>query len=335
MGTVSGILFVLLLVSVFAGAFNVQSAQAFMRPRINFPVYPTDEVPKVLQGTDIQRDGWFPWVEGICTDTDGLPVWLVGSLNVGFGGPRFNIIVKGTSLSANFNSSIQVWNSSTGILTIGSMPKITIDYHAPHHINVDFDTRTYMNLTFTYRDIQWYGKSTDPSQCSQISHNMQAGGYDAPSSIIGNITRIGTGSASFSGYGDWENVWLFGPLGDWSVIKTKWIIFNDANYAGALVKAWDETTGQVICKIGTLTNVNTHAILAFNNYILTDDGQTPTNSFSLNETTFNVHVSLSSQGPTHYFANGVWSQFVLVGTINGQPFHGTAWTEYHNNPNLG
>jgi hypothetical protein len=332
-GTVSGILSVLLLVSVFAGAFDVASA-ANPGPHMNFPVYPTDEVPKVLQGTDIQRYGWFPWVEGICTDTNGQPVYLVGSLNVGFGGPRFSIIVRGTTLSVTFNSAIRVWNASTGVLTVGNMPRIAIDYHEPHHINVEFDTRTYANLTFTYRDILWYGKSTNPSNDSPISHYIQVGGYDAPSLVSGTITR-GTTTVSFSGYGDYENTWLFGSVGHWSALEAKWIIFNDANYAGAVVKCWDETTGQVILQLGRVTDVNRHTSLVFNNYNLLDDGRQPTDSFSLKCRNFYININLSSQSPTHYFANGVWSQFVLVGTINGRPFDGTAWTEYQNNsPNL-
>src|SRR4030042_5284734 len=70
---------------------------------MDFPIYPDDLVPKVLQGTDIKRNGWFPWIYGMCTDNDGQPLFLVLSLNVGFGGSRVRAYVKGTYLDVKPN----------------------------------------------------------------------------------------------------------------------------------------------------------------------------------------------------------------------------------------
>lgn len=300
---------------------------------MDFPIYPDDLVPKVLQGTDIQRNGWFPWVYGICKDGDGEKLLLVMSINVGFGGPRARVYVKGTYLDVKPDTSKRTY--SNGILTIGDLPKITIDYHHPHHVRVDFDATTYMEFDVTYRGIPlWYGKTTDPSDCERISRNMKCGGYDAPCVIVGKVVHEAT-TVTFAGYGDWEHTWLFGPM-EWATIRTKWLIFNDANYCGVLVKSWDEITGEVVLNFGRLTVVNTNTSLVFDDYALSDDGKQPTDQIAFSGTarsingTVQIPVNMTTQSFAHIY-NGAWTQFALVGTINGQPFNGTCWSEYHNN----
>ena len=212
---------------------------------MDFPIYPDDLVPKVLQGTDIQRNGWYPWIYGICKDNDGEQLLLVVSINVGFGGPRARVYVKGTYLDVKPDTSKRTY--SDGILTIGDMPKITIDYNHPHRVRVDFDSQTYMEFDVTYRGAPlWYGKTTNPDDCLRITRNMRCGGYDAPCVIAGRAVR-GTTTVTFDGYGVWEHTWLFGPM-EWGAIHTKWFIFNDAKYAGALATSWDEINGELILK---------------------------------------------------------------------------------------
>src|SRR4030042_3099748 len=125
-------------------------------------------------------------------------------------------------------------------------------------------------------------------------------------------------------------------MSEWSNSRTKWAIFNDANYCGVLVQAWDDNTGELLLKQGRLTAVSTHIDFIFDEYTIKDDGKQPPDHFAFSgigkdvNGTPQMSVNLASSIFSRIY-NSVWTQFGLTGTVNEQPFNGTCWSEHQNN----
>jgi hypothetical protein len=296
------------------------------------PVYPDDLVPAYLRGGPM-LNGWFPWIYGICKDDTNNPVIFYISINIGFGGPRCGFIIKGTPITANFDTSTTSY--SDGIYTIGTMPKITIDYQHLT-IRIDFNVTTYITINLSFRGIPlWYSKTSNVTDMLRATKNLFFGGYDVPMEVNGQAV-YGRTTVLFSGYGDWQHTWLVGNEQDWAVIRAKWITFNDPNYCGAIAYTHDPATNEILTKTGRFTSL-LGASFTFDDFQWLDDGLQPPEAIRFNgnarDTMGNIQLAVSLIGSStgHEFNSELWTQFNVTGQVNSDTFDGSSWSEFHNN----
>lgn len=294
------------------------------------PIFPSDLVPKQLQGINIPA-GWFPYIHGICFDTKGRPLLFYISINTSFGGPKFVFIIEDQTYAGNFDTSVHRYVD--GISSIGTTPKFTIDYHHPHKIRIDASSTMFIELNITYRGPPlWYSKSTNPADMVDLTPTSVCGGYDAPCKINGTMTSDAT-SLSFSGYGDYGHIWILGSF-KWKETHSRWIIFNDKRFYGVAVKTYDIKTGQTLAHTGRF-GIEGGSGLTFDDFEWVDDNLQPPKFVEirgpikdLNET-IKKKIDLRTVQSVNLFVPSIWTQHKMTGTVGTTMFDGSAWVETH------
>ncbi len=108
---------------------------------------------------------------------------------------------------------------------------MTVDYHAPHAVAVQFDPTSSINFVATYRGPPlWYGKTTNPDDTLPTPDPaIRLGGYDAPIEIVGKIIHDEQ-VTNFNAYGIWERVWWTGGRWESGLPSRSWMCFNSEDY---------------------------------------------------------------------------------------------------------
>ena len=292
------------------------------------PIFPDDLVPKFLQGMNIHT-GWFPYIHGICVDNQGKPLVFYVSVNFTLGGPKFSFIIQGRTYAGNFDKSAHSYTN--GVLTIGTKPRLEIDYHHPHRIRIDINPSMSIRLEITYRGPPlWYSKSTNPADMVAFTPTSFIGGYDVPCRINGEISSP-TKSMSFSGYGDYGNVWLLGSL-KWKETKSRWLVFNDSHSYGIAVKSYDARTGSLLASTGRI-GTEDGSTLTFDDFEWVDDNLQPPRYVRIRGSIRDLSgmiigkASIETAQSVSLFVPWMWTQHKMTGSIDARNFEGSAWCE--------
>jgi hypothetical protein len=294
------------------------------------PAFPDDLVPKMLVGIKA-KVGWFPYIHGICVDARGQPVTFYVSIDVSLGGPKFALIVSGQPFSDSFDKSVLCLNN--GILTLGTMPKFSINYRHPHKVRIDVNSAIFVELDITYRGSPlWYSKSTNTDDMVSLTHDCFVGGYDALCRIEGRIVARKK-SLCFSGYGEYGHIWLLGSF-RWEDVNSRWMVFNDKRSYGAVMKAYDVKTGATIASTGRF-GVENESVFTFDDFEWIDDNLQPPRHVGLKgpirnlDQTIKARIDLRTVQSVSLFKPSIWTQHKTGGSVNGTKFDGSAWCETH------
>ena len=301
---------------------------------IDMPIFPDDLVPKMLAGTDI-RLGWFPYIHGICSDERGKTLYAFISIDLSIdgslGGPKFVFKIQGQTYAGSFDKS--ALNYSDGVLTLGTKPKFTIDYHHPHRVRVDVNSTISVELYITYRGPPlWYSKSTNPSDMFNLTKNSFVGGYDAPCKINGSVSSAGK-SLSFSGYGDYEHVWLLGSF-NWEQTNSRWLIFNDSRFYGVATKTYDIKTKATLASTGRF-GMEDGSAFVLDDFEWIDDNLQPPRFVMVKGLIEDLNgivkssINLKTIQSVNLIIPSIYTQHKMTGKIFETTFNGFAWCETH------
>ena len=297
----------------------------------DMPVYPDDTVPKHLLGYSLDFI-WYPFMSATCKDENNN--LLLIDISIRPGTADYKVNTSGRTYSTSANPSVT--NYDNGVLTIGTMPKIIIDYHTPHKITAYYTPTQYFNITVTYRGPPlWYSKLVDESDMCPVNQYLKFGGYDAPSEIEGIIYNNGQ-ITPFSGYGDWEHVWLLGDWSTWDNSHELWMYFNDENSYGVIVESKHPETGELLTKTGRLWSQG--QTYTFDDFTWKDDGKTgypipklinitgPAKDL-LGNVKKDVNIETIPEESFEPFGHPMWMFHRLTGTVNGLNFDGYSHAE--------
>jgi len=312
---------------------SVNSMVASNSRVMDMPIFPDDLVPRLLEGMNTTV-GWFPYIHGICIDTQGRPLYIFISIDfdpsISLGGPKFAFKIQDQTYSGRFDKSALSY--ADGILTIGTKPKFTIDYHHPHKVRIDVNSTMSVELDITYRGPPlWYSKGTNPADMVDLTPTSFIGGYDAPCRIKGKIAS-GTKSLFFSGYGDYEHVWLLGSF-KWKETNSRWLIFNDSHFYGVATKTYDIKTGATLASTGRF-GIEDEA-LTFDDFEWVDDSLQPPRFVNVKgpirdlNGIIKARIDLKTIQSVNLFFPSVYTQHKMAGSVNGKTFDGSAWCETH------
>jgi len=297
---------------------------------MDMPTFPDDLVPKLFTGIEMKL-GWFPYIHGICIDTRGKPLIFYISIDISFGGPKFAFMIQGQTYTGNFDKSALSY--ADGILTLGTKPKFTIDYHHPHKVSIDVSSTMSVELYITYRGPPlWYGKGTNPASMVDLTPTSFVGGYDAPCRINGKVTSAAK-SLSFSGYGDYGHIWLLGSF-RWEETNSRWIVFNDSRSYGVATKTYDIKTGATLASTGRF-GFEDGLALTFDDFEWADDNLQPPRFVNVKgpiqdlNGTVKARIDLKTIQSVNLFVPLIWTQHKMAGTVGATTFDGSAWCETH------
>jgi hypothetical protein len=301
---------------------------------MDMPVFPDDLVPKMLTGMDITV-GWFPWIYGICTDGRGKPFYFFICIDFSkdslLGGPKFLFLVEGQKYAGTFDKSTLSFED--GIFTLGTKPKFTIDFHHPHKVRVDVSSTMFAELDVTYRGPPlWYSKSVNPVDMVNLTRVCLIGGYDAPCRIKGKLNLTGE-SLAFSGYGNYEHVWLLNSI-KWEDVNSRWLVFNDSRFYGVAVKTYDMKTGATIASTGRF-GVEGGSASIFDDFKWVDDNLDPPRFVNIkgpikdSNGSIVGRIDLKTIQSVNIVDPRIFTQHTIAGTVDGTAFNGSAWCETH------
>lgn len=295
---------------------------------MDMPVFPEDTVPKLLQGHSEVTFGWMPWAHGICYDEQNEP--LIFHISIRNDRAAYDFTIKNIKYSGYFDTSVYAY--SDGVLTLGTTPKLIIDYHMPHNVTIVINPTFYINFTATYRGPPlWYSKTLDPNDMMPTANpNAKFGGYDAPIKIVGKVI-YGEQTLNFNGYGDWEHVWFIG--GNWYAPRRLWMILNDEKYYAA-VSELKSDNDSILFHIGRFAEVGGPSYV-FDDYEWLDDGTALPLYIELKgpirDTQGNIkgNVDLKTDPQKARVISSIWVLYENIsGNVPDDTFrNGTAWSE--------
>lgn len=231
---------------------------------MDMPVFPQDTAPKTITEAPIFE--WCPFIQFIGLDDLGGRVSCYISVN--FKVVRYGIKIQNRLFQGECD--VSVFDYADGIMVVGSMPRLTVDFHVPHRVRLEITESLRIDLTnIQYRGPPlWYAKTTDPSDMQDLGSGVLCGGYVGLCSVEG--VRYSNGDTlGFSGFGVWEHSWLRGEAA-WVEVYRQWLMFNNSKFYGAVAGTKDRETGKWLMKTGRFGNLDTAFL--FDDFVWTDDG---------------------------------------------------------------
>jgi len=295
---------------------------------MDIPVFPDDTEPKVLQGISMPNE-WMPWLGGILYDQGGNPIPFFVSIKSSYGNGILFIGGQEYTLAFDYGYSSYV----NGVLTLGSMPQIRIDYKLPHHVTIYIRSDLILDLTCTLRGPPlWYSKSTNQADLLQLTDTSYLGGYDACVRLSG-ILQSGARSVTVNGFGIWEHTWI---RGQWDASKHPrlWMFINDENFYGTLLISRSYSTGKTLVYTGRLGREGVETYTWDEVQWRDDETQRPKyinlvgQYRDVNGIVRGVADIKTDSAKSWYLFNSVWTEHpVVTGTIDSILFNGTGWSE--------
>jgi len=297
---------------------------------MDMPRFPDDEEPKSFKSEGQLSAEWIPWLGGITYTSDGSP--MIFFISAQLRKTSFGFTVKDKAYSGSIDVSVRKY--SNGVLTLGYMPKLAINY-ITHNVLLYLRSTIYLNITANYRGPPlWYSKTTDPADMVALGPNTALGGWDGPVTITGTFMQSGH-PTTFSGYGVWERTWLVGP---WipTDLDRRWAIINDPKLYGVVLLTLSKDTGEVLTRTGRIGIVNGDAF-RFDDFIWSDDGGNPPKYIHIRGRTKDVAGNFRdtlglSTNPSMSFSvfDPIWTWHLqATGTLNEQIFDGVLLSEVH------
>lgn len=299
----------------------------------DMPVYPDDTAPKILEGHPLAIE-WIPFVSATCEDENGNVLMLYVSMFLRASETAScKVWFKGTLYSMSVDTSTTVFED--GVLTVGTMSRIVVDYNVPHNISCFFSATRHLNFTVAFRGSPlWYSKQVNEIDMLSVHQDIVVGGYDAPSKIVG-VWHDKDATTEFSGYGVCEHTWLIGDESTFFNSHMLWMVFNDENSYGVIFESKHSETGELLAKTGRLwSNGQTYI---FDDFTWRDDGEVGHQApkiISISGTARDLldneaYVDLQTNPEESFnpFGHDIWMFHRITGTVNGLEFDGYSHCE--------